>query len=135
MLPKIVVMNHSAPFLCSMQRHLKTEPFDLYLYYQTQASIAEITQLAPDVIVLARRYGFPYSDEKFIHQLRRQVALRDVPIILSLVMGMSPGQNLPQDVRVITSAADYASLDDIMNAVHEACSMEQSHRRAWKATS
>ena len=117
MLPCVVLMNHSAPFLCTTQRRFKTEPYDLYLYHQSETSVAEIAQLPPAVIVLARRYGFPATDGDFIHKFRQLSLLKAVPIILSLIEGMQ----LPiveTGVTVVISQPDFSDIQDIIDAVH-----------------
>jgi len=117
MLPCVVLMNHSAPFLCSIQRRFKTEPFDLYLYHQSEASIAEIAQLTPAVIVLARRYGYPATDGAFIQRFRQLSLLRAVPIVLSLIEGMQlpSGQT---GITVIISQPDFSDTQDIVDTLH-----------------
>lgn len=117
MFPRIVVMNHSAPFLCRIQRRMKIEPFDLYLYHQSEDSIIEIVQNVPAVIVLARRYGYPKSDEQFIRWFHGHHDLKDVPLVLSLLVGMTvPAERA--GVTVVVSQPDFSDLDDIVTVVH-----------------
>ena len=119
MSPRVVLMNHSAPFLCQAQRRFKSEPVDLYLYHQDEASIAEIEQLAPAAIILARRYGYPASDMQFIQKFRGFSTLKETPIILSLIEGMSiPSAPYP-GVTVVVSQPDMADIEDFICALHQ----------------
>jgi hypothetical protein len=107
---------------------MKTEPFDLYLYHQSEASIVEIAQLAPAVIVLARRYGFPKNDDRFIRTFRSETALKAVPLVLSLLEGM-PIPSERADITVIVSKPNFSDLDDIIETIHRILSLTPSSLR------
>jgi hypothetical protein len=85
----IAVVNQAASFLSGLQRRLKYEPYDVWLFDQTSDCIAMLVQIRPSVIVLGRRVGYPAIDTAFLDLLHRQVALRGTPILLSVPVGVA----------------------------------------------
>ncbi len=119
MSPILALMNHSAPFLCKLQRRLKTESVDLYLFHQTEASIGEIAELAPTLILMGRCYGFPPTDVRFIQRFRQEEKLKQVPILLSLFFGMTPPDVSALQVETVTSQPDLSDLEGIVGVLRK----------------
>jgi hypothetical protein len=100
-----------------MQRRFKTEPYDVYLYHQDASSTAEIIALHPAAIIIARRFGYPSTENTFIEAFHAQASLRVVPILLSLTETMLVPKPQP-NLTVVMNKADDSDDYEIINTLH-----------------
>jgi DNA-binding response OmpR family regulator len=115
--PKIAVLNHSGKYLANVQRRLKTEPYDVYLFYQSSSELEALEELSPDLILLGRRHGFPKTDADFLIDFKLRSGLRQTPIVLALLNTMRPPEISDLKVSAVWLEADYLHLEPLIALV------------------
>src|SRR5689334_19360872 len=118
-LPIVVVMDHSGHFYATLQRRMKREPFDLYLYYQNLKYLDEIEQLKPDLFAIGRQHGFPQNHREVVQALRSRPSLTNVPIILSLVIPLEESDAERLGVQVVPIEPSLENFENLVATMHE----------------
>src|SRR5215208_1350240 len=118
-LPIVVILDHSGLYYANLQRRLKPEPFDIYMYYQNLKYLDEIAQLKPDLIVLGAQIGFPKNHHDVIPWLKTRPSLKHVPMILSLVYPLEEPDAERLGVHVFELEPTLEDFEPLVVAMHE----------------
>ena len=128
MLPRVAILNHSPRYLSDIQRRLKREPLDVYLYHQVPDFVPDLVALAPALMVLSFKVGFPNNLTPMITAIQARAALRAVPLMINLV-GLEKPPALPaDDLIVLFTDAHLSNLDRLVTAMHEILHVQSSAR-------
>lgn len=126
MLPRVVILNHSAKFFCNIQRALKNEPFDIYLYHQVEASIPALAEVAPALILVGQRIGYRDNARQLIDTMRLHPLLRETPVIVGLVSRDPSAYDVAFGVTVVPIPPDYINLRPLIRVMHDVINREPS---------
>ena len=127
--PAIAIADHSVAFLCPLQRRLKREPLDVYLFNQNETCVDDMARIAPNLLVFARRYGYPSNDQYQMKRWSEHPTLYNTPIILLLMEGMDRPSPRPR-VTVLFSPPDGSDMEQIVSVIHNVLKPRGSH---WAA--